>query len=68
MPCELARELRRAGETEIGLPIYAKKAGAGTVVIVNEEKDAAKHKGKKTVLQEKVMSAVMKQDKKELGL
>ena len=45
-----------------------KRAGAGTIVVVKEEKDASKHKGKKAVLQDKVMSAVMKQEKKELGL
>ena len=45
-----------------------KKAGVGTIVVVKAEQDASKHKGKKSVPQDFVMSAVMKQDKKELGL
>ena len=37
-------------------------------VVVKEEKDASKHKGKKAVLQDKVMTAVMQQHTASLGL
>ena len=66
-----ARKLRRA-VVRVGALGHVRLVGgerdAGTIVVVKQEQDASKHKGKKTVTQDKVMSAVMKQEERELGL